>query len=85
MEIPIISKQAIDEIDAYFQLTKPLSQDEMAKWRLIKKAVPILHEFNRDPSVVVKNDQVWAALVIGSVEERGVCNEIMAQLIIKSH
>lgn len=87
MDIPIVSKDRIDEIDKEFRDVRtwfPLSQEEYQKWNLLKKCIPILHKFRENIDAKIDNEVVWAFIALASINGIGVCVDISGPLRLRA-
>jgi hypothetical protein len=78
MDIPILTKEQVDEVDAWLASTKPwfpLSQDDHTKWRMLKKCLPILS----DP-LASKDDFIRAVLGYQAVAKAGIPNDLLCEM-----
>lgn len=74
-DIPLLPKEKMDELDAYFRSIRPwfpMSIDDHQKWRLLMKTVPKRYE---DRANGHKSD-VWSVLALDSVIQSGIPDEI---------
>jgi len=84
-EIPIISPQKIQKIDNYFSVVKCLNKEQHQLWRLLKKAIPVLHSrFTSDIHKSMDSEEQIAWNVKKLIEKKGLCNEIKVNLILNT-
>jgi hypothetical protein len=87
MDIPIVSKDRIDEIDKELREVRPwfpLSQEEYQKWNLLKKCLPILHKFRENIDAKMDNEVIWAFIAFKSISDIGVCIDVLGPLRLRA-
>jgi len=80
--IPPLSKEMVDEIDAYFVSIRPwfpLPPEEYQKWKLLKKSLPILYNAFQPPHFK-SSEEIPASLAVLAVQKAGICVEVWHEI-----